>query len=453
MITERAAGESALLALATIWRDLAEQANRDFVQVFVQDLLEARSESTGAAPSGFCLDRRVGVGILLRRDDAWHYGWSGSDELGELAAWLGDVTGRRPHVPRFAAQWPAPAGSHFAENLTLFAEQIRPVEDPAPSRCEITYADELIQRVTGVSDSEGTSIAWGDSGLRRRCFADMRDGNVHRRGFGRWFGGLHHDHAGISRDVRESAVVQVHRAARARSLGARRTPVLLSPAVGAGLLHELLAHGLEADNYHGPSSYLGGRLGSTVAHEELQLSDVPAVSGRYGSMATDDEGISARGADLVTSGTLSGLVHSRRTSLTHGAKVTGSGRRRDFRFPPLPRASNTVVGTGSARADDLHATGPVGLLHVRALGAGNVDTTSGEFTFVANDADFVTPNGDRLPLTDVTISGDALTVLRELSAIGDDQGWDNTTCAKQGQFIGVGSASPSIRFEDVEWRS
>jgi hypothetical protein len=40
-----------------------------------------------------------------------------------------------------------------------------------------------------------------------------------------------------------------------------------------------------------------------------------------------------------------------------------------------------------------------------------------------------------------------------LEAVGNDLGGDNVTCGKQGQSVGIGLFSPTMRFADLTWRA
>jgi predicted Zn-dependent protease len=119
----------------------------------------------------------------------------------------------------------------------------------------------------------------------------------------------------------------------------------------------------------------------------------------------------------------------------------------------LPRASNTVVQPGRDAVRDIMNRGGDGLLHVKALGSGEVDHRRGQFSLMVNECCFVAPGGDEVPLRDVTIFGDTARTLRSFESAAGDTAIDNVTCSKSGQHIGIGLASPSIRFGEITWRS
>jgi predicted Zn-dependent protease len=452
-VTER---EHALSAYATQWSRAAAAAGADYVQAFAQDIWDVRAQSQGGSPTGTSIDRRRGLGVLLRCGSGWSYEWRDASRVDDLVDLVGRAIGSAPRIPARLSRWPTTVDDFFLEGHDLFTPQGR--ADPPhadPPGTSVRFIEECFQTVNAVTDSDGVHVSWRRRGVRRRCVADMNNGSLRARGFGRWFGAIDGDRDSVMAQVRMSALRQSAAASEGVSLGRRNTPVVFGPGAGACLLHELVAHGLEADNYRNPASYLNGSLGTCIAHAELVVRDDPMLAGGFGSIATDDEGAKADATPLLDRGVVVGLVHSRRSSLAAGVTPTGNGRRRDYRFPALPRATNTVVAPGSLSASELApaAGWPGGLLRVHALGAGNVNINSGQFNFVATEADYTTPGGDLIPLAHLSIFGDALVTLRKLQGVANDAGQDNTTCSKQGQFIGVGSASPSMLFDALDWRS
>lgn len=433
--------------VAAAWCRLATSSGADWAQAFVQDVCDLRVETANGVPEGLVVDRRAGVGMLVRRGDAWSYRWADLADTDDLASWLG-----RGPAPKVDNSLPLEE-DHLAGLRAFVDDLVGAGVDEVEGADDAHLTEELFHRRAWIADSDGVAATTHRTGVRRRCTITRPTAHGDVRGFGRWYGA-----PGVARgpgvsDIVATAARQAEAAARGRSLGSRTTPVLFGPGVGAGLVHELLAHGLEADNHRAAGSYLGGRLGQRVAPEALSVVDDPSWVDGYGSLEVDDEGIPARRVGLVVDGVVQGLVHSRRTAQEGSAEPTGHGRRRDYRHRAVPRATNTVVCAGPEDAAALAEPGLDGLLRVHALGSGTVDTRSGEFQFMATEAELVTPYDEPVPLCDVMIRGGALDVLQRLIGVAGDLGADNTTCSKDGQYVGVGTVSPTMLFDDLEWRS
>jgi len=227
--------------------------------------------------------------------------------------------------------------------------------------------------------------------------------------------------------------------------------VVLGPGWPGILLHEAIGHGLEGDFNRKGTSAFANRIGERVAAAECTVVDDGTLSRRRGSLNIDDEGTPTQCTVLIENGILRGYMQDRMNARLSGNRPTGNGRRRDYRALPLPRASNTVVARGTDDPDALLAPSAEGLLHVGCLGAGMIHLSSGEFHFAALNCTYVTPDGHRVPVRDVSLFGDALKTLARVEGIGTDFGGDSVTCGKQGQMIGIGLFSPSMRFSALDW--
>jgi predicted Zn-dependent protease len=80
-----------------------------------------------------------------------------------------------------------------------------------------------------------------------------------------------------------------------------------------------------------------------------------------------------------------------------------------------------------------------------------INLVTGEFSFAALNCAYITPGGERVPVRDVSLVGDALRTLARLEGVGSDFAGDNITCGKQGQLVGIGVYSPSMRYAALDW--
>ena len=74
-----------------------------------------------------------------------------------------------------------------------------------------------------------------------------------------------------------------------------------------------------------------------------------------------------------------------------GFKITGSGRRQDYRFAPTSRMRNTFLSPGTSTFEEMIRDVDYGL-YAKSLGGGSVSPGTGSYNFAVNEA-FVIRNG------------------------------------------------------------
>lgn len=442
--------------LACHWCRRCEQAGVDFTQVYVESTVDIRVQDRDGVRHGVHLDLHAGIGLLVCHRGCWWYQAVPLSQSALLADWLSGVTGQS--VAQSVSQ-PSPAvadPAHVEQAMTVATGVVEPAaywQPVAALGVSLSVLADTTYRAYGVSDSTGRSVYGQRVGLRRRCLA----GGGGATGSARWFGSTEPVGAAeVAARLAEQAAQQAIAAGRSRSLGTRKTPVVTAPGVGAALVHELIGHALEADNLANPDGYgqrlrTGTGLTSDGLTSGLNVVDDPAVPDGYGSLDHDDEGVAASPIQLVRQGVVTGRLSSLRTASDE--HCNGRGRRASYRVPAIPRTTNTVVGLGPDDPRQLAEPGSTGLLYVPSLGAGRIDHRRGEFSFLAPDSVYLTPGGDRIPVRDATLRGNAVDTIGRLSGIAADAGGDNVTCTKQGQPVGIGLFSPTMRFEDLAWSS
>ncbi|MEW2175214.1 TldD/PmbA family protein [Streptomyces sp. NPDC005406] len=450
-----------LEAVAAHWCEEGVRLGAQYAQAFVEATSNVRLDSTvrhGArAGHGTSLDRRFGVGLLLRRRDSWWYGSAPLAEPGLLAERVAALQGfGRPRAPEPISRCSELEEERPHRDLYLLTDSI--TRSAAAADLSVDFVQDFFRGQRAVVDSTGAGRTWRSTGGRQRCAATAWGQGQQARVFTRrnaphWrLGDAGPDLALSAENLILSAADRSRALLGSRRLGVRTTPVVLAPRVGAALLHELIGHALEADNLAKASSYTSGLMGAALTSAPLRLVDDPGVPEGMGSCATDDDGQAATRVVLVDQGIVAGRLTCTRAVYGSCDLSTGSGRREDYRHASLPRASNTVVLPGPDSTAALLKPPRGGLLHVGALSSGEINLDRGEFSFAASESHFLTPAGDRIPLQDVVLFGDARDALRQLAGIADDVEGDNATCGKQGQSVRIGLHSPTMRFEQLTWR-
>ncbi|MGE0638759.1 MAG: metallopeptidase TldD-related protein [Thermoanaerobaculia bacterium] len=220
-------------------------------------------------------------------------------------------------------------------------------------------------------------------------------------------------------------------------------PLWFSPPAAAVLLHEAVAHALEADVLARDGAP-DGAIGVALAPPEIDVLDDPRRAPRGVDRATDDEGQPVVRRWLLRGGRVDQPI----ADLAHAARsqnlLAGSGFRGDRHAAPLPRLHHVELLTGSASEEALlRATGDG--LFVPEVDAGALDAATGEFRLRVPWGRLI-QGGELGALTGpFLVRGRVAELFADFRALGNDPrpagaGW----CAKGGQRRAVWATAPSI---------
>lgn len=224
--------------------------------------------------------------------------------------------------------------------------------------------------------------------------------------------------------------------------------------VGAGwpgvLLHEAVGHGLEGDFNRKQTSNYSGRVGTLVASPLCTIVDDGTLPNLRGSLSIDDEGTPTACTTLVENGILQGYMQDKLNARLMGAALTGNGRRESYAHLPMPRMTNTYLLPGQDDPADIIRSVKKGLYAVN-FGGGQVDITSGKFTFAASEAYLIEDGKVTRPVKGATLIGNGPDVLSKVSMLGHDLALDRGvgTCGKDGQSVPVGVGQPTLKIDEL----
>jgi TldD protein len=226
--------------------------------------------------------------------------------------------------------------------------------------------------------------------------------------------------------------------------------VVLGPGWPGILLHEAIGHGLEADFNRKKTSAFAGLVGQKVASELCTVVDDGTIPFRRGSLNIDDEGNPTRETVLIEKGVLQGYLQDRLSAKLMKSELTGNGRRQSYDHIPMPRMTNTFMMAGESDPQDIIKSVRKGLYAVH-FGGGQVDITSGKFVFSASEAYLIEEGRITSPVKGATLIGDGPTVLRQVTAVGNDLQLDQGVgiCGKDGQTIPVSVGLPTIKIREI----
>ena len=226
--------------------------------------------------------------------------------------------------------------------------------------------------------------------------------------------------------------------------------VVLGPGWPGVLLHEAVGHGLEGDFNRKGSSAFAGRIGERVASPACTVVDDGTLNDRRGSLTVDDEGTPTGATVLIENGVLRGYLQDKLNARLMGAAPTGNGRRQSYAYLPMPRMTNTFMRPGEHDPGEIVASCERGVFAAN-FGGGQVDITSGRFTFSATEAYLIEKGRVTRPIRGATLIGNGPEVMTRVSMVGNDLKLDDGvgTCGKDGQTVPVGVGLPTLRVDEL----
>ncbi len=413
--------------------------------------------------------RGVTAGVGVRAVQGARFGYAYSDDVDDAAleraartaALIAAGPGANPG-PQKVSRRPSPihyrvlsplAEVDFPRKVELVRRANRAARsfDPRIKQVMALYVDQT--RSIAVANSRGhyvedvqdlcrlhvSVVAFGRNGERRTGFY----GGGGRVGF-EFFHSFTPEQVG--REAARQAVAM---------LGAEDAPsgpqtVVLAPGWSGILLHEAIGHGLEADFIRKKTSLYAGKLGEKVASEAVTVIDDGTVAGARGTINVDDEGNPGERKLLIENGVLRGYLFDELNAKLMGGRSTGSGRRQSFRFPPMPRMTNTFLAPGELHPDDIIRSVSRGI-YCRQFGGGQVDISNGNFVFEVTEAYRIEGGVIGRPVKNATLIGVGPEVLKNVTAVGADAANDPGigVCGKDGQMVPVGVGLPTVRIDNV----
>ncbi len=251
---------------------------------------------------------------------------------------------------------------------------------------------------------------------------------------------------GLAREAVRGALVNLE----AGDAPAGPMTVVLGPGWPGVLLHEAVGHGLEGDFNRKGSSAFAGRIGERVAAPGCTVVDDGTLSDRRGSLTVDDEGTPTGETVLIENGILKGYLQDKLNARLMGAAPTGNGRRQSYAHLPMPRMTNTFMRPGVQDPEEILASCEKGVFAAN-FGGGQVDITSGRFTFSATEAYLIEKGRVTQPIRGATLIGNGPEVMSRVSMVGNDLRLDDGVgiCGKDGQTVPVGVGLPTLKVDEI----
>lgn len=337
-----------------------------------------------------------------------------------------------------------PAGEKV--EAVTYADEMARAYDPAIKQVKVSYEDQM--KRSFVLNSNG---AWGEQEIPLIWISldtlakrgDKRHPGYVRRSAKR---GFEYANKAFLRSTATEAARQAVDMLDSVDAPSGEIPVVIGSGGGV-VFHEAVGHGLEADGVEKGTSFFTGLVGSRVASERVTVVDDASIPNYRGSYTYDDEGTPSRENVLIEYGILRGYMDDFISAGKLGLELTGNARRQSYKHFPLVRMSNTFIMPGPHAHEEIVSATRSGL-YARHLGGGEVDTTTGNFTFGVREAYLIENGKITSPVRGATLIGNGPEVLKRIDMVGDDQAFWPGTCGK-GQWVPVTSGAPTLRITAI----
>lgn len=226
--------------------------------------------------------------------------------------------------------------------------------------------------------------------------------------------------------------------------------VVLGPGWPGILLHEAVGHGLEGDFNRKGTSAFSGKIGERIASPLVTVIDQGNIPNRRGSLNIDDEGTPTGRTILIEDGILCGYMLDQLNARLMGVPTTGNGRRENFTFRVIPRMTNTYMLGGAHCPQEIIQSVKNGI-YIALFAGGQVDITSGNFSFNANAAFRIRNGRIAERVRGATLIGKGAEIMQRITMVGNDMALDKGigTCGKDGQGVPVGVGQPTLLINGI----
>lgn len=428
-----------------------------FLELFIESLYRRRLSLHNGEVRVLADDTGEGLGCRLIRDGQIHYNFinhlgfgSAEDFFGTIRKMIsGTFTGaaqkvipgddshpvyHEPEIRMLNAAYDAARKTNWRlESVTAeWEESCRSFRVLNTEQADASGEDHLVSLSVRASLHNGSELHCGMAACGGRCAPDHSPD-------------LRPETAG--KNAAEKAEEQMS----AKPCPSGIYPVILAAGRCGVVIHEMIAHPLEADVVLNGLSCFAGRLGERVAPPFVSVVDDGTFAGGRGTSVTDDEGAPTRRNVLIENGILKNFLHDRLTSRRMGLSPAGSARRESYAYPPLPRARNTfIISTADGTADDLIRSVKNGL-YVTSVTRGQADPLTGTFVFTAQDGIWIEDGKPAFPVRPAVIMGNSREILAQIAAAGNDIAVETAAgeCIKDGQCVPVSYGHPALRINPV----
>ena len=320
--------------------------------------------------------------------------------------------------------------------------------DDSISQVSVSYGD--YEQNVLIANSEGLLVE--DTRVRTRTGISSvasKDGEMQTGFFGpgAHMGFEYYDTFNIEDYAKEASRI-AKTMVNAKHCNSGKMPVVIDNGFGGVIFHEACGHGLEATSVAKGLSTFTGEMGQQIASKLVTAVDDGTLPNDWGSANVDDEGTKTRKNVLIENGILKGYLVDKLNGLKMGMEPTGSSRRQSYKLAPTSRMTNTYIGNGESKKEDIIANTENGL-YAKYMGGGSVNPTTGEFNFAVTEG-YMIKNGKICePVRGATLIGNGAEVLNKIDMVGDNLCYGQGMCGSVSGSIPTNVGQPTLRVSSI----
>ncbi len=325
------------------------------------------------------------------------------DDFGQLR---GDLQLYDPAIPALATEWKIEQ-ARLAEETALSA-------DPRISNSEGGSCDSYLGSWT-FANSRGFAGSYRTTSVSLGAFPVAKQENSMEKDY--W-----HSSSRKASGLEPAILVGQKAAARAlrrlnpRKIPTTKAPIVFEPRTARSLLSEIF-DAVNGGAIWRHASFLAGKLGETIAGDNITVIDDATIPGLFGTAPFDDEGLPCRRTVVIEAGVLKSYILNTYQARKLGLKSTGNASR--------GITGNAGVGPGnfhllpgSKSEEEIIRSLPRGL-YVTDLIGGGANTVTGDYSSGA--AGLWIENGElAYPVAEITIAGNMAQMLKDVQEVGSN---------------------------------
>jgi PmbA protein len=240
-------------------------------------------------------------------------------------------------------------------------------------------------------------------------------------------------------DVRKTAVDfadTVLDSLRPRKIESFRGEMLLTPSAVNELVEDVVSHSVNSDAVQKKTSAFAGKIGKSVASENLTVEDDATNIDGLGASSFDREGVPHQRNLLIDKGVLVRFLYNTYTAKKDGVRTTGNAGGSSS-SPPSVSTTNFIIRAGNSSLDKMVSEMKKGIIVSRF--SGNVNPINGDFSGVVKGGKLVERGSIVHAVKEVMVAGNVFSALKNLDGI-----------SKERRVI-LASILPYLRFSNISY--
>ncbi len=229
---------------------------------------------------------------------------------------------------------------------------------------------------------------------------------------------------------------------------AGKYPIILASGFGGTIFHEACGHPLEALRIADGTSVLADGLGKQIASCKVTLIDDGTIEGLHGTLRMDDEGMTPKKNILIEDGVLKKFLADRYYGEKIGQESTGSCRRSNYFYPPVPRMNNTYLAKGTDTIEEMLSSIDYGL-YCFGISGGEVNTVTGDFCFNVSTSRIIRNGLLGEYVKNVTLIGNTKEILEKVEMVASDLALQPGFCNAESGWVEVTAGEPTIKVSSI----